>query len=127
MKIQVQGRHVQCYLVGKQIHDVQVPENLGPSVYGEAGRTAGGDIVVRLVNISPLKQNVSIDLAGASAVRYSGVVTYLTSKNLDEENSLAEPKRIAPIERQLPSVGNEFHYELEGNSFAVLKLAPGQR
>ncbi len=36
----------------------------------------------------------------------------------------AEPERIAPIKRQLPSVGSKFQYELEGNSFTVLKLKP---
>jgi alpha-L-arabinofuranosidase len=125
--IRVEGRRVRCYLDGREILNVQVPESLGPSVFGAAGRTAGGEIVVRLVNASPLKQNVSIDLAGASANRYSAVATHLTSKNLDDENSLAEPTRIAPIERQLPSVGSKFQYELEGNSFAVLKLKPERR
>jgi alpha-L-arabinofuranosidase len=127
VKIQVEGRRVRCYLDGKEIQDVQVPESLGPSVYGSAGRTAGGDVVVRLVNASPLKQSVDIVLAGAGADRYSAVATQLTAKNLDDENSLADPTRIAPIDHQLPGVGNKFQYELEGNSFTVLKLAPQRR
>jgi alpha-L-arabinofuranosidase len=127
VKIQVEPRRVRCYLDGKEIHDVQVPESLGPSVYGLAGRAAAGEIVLRLVNVSPLKQNVSINLAGGTADRYSAVATYLTSKNLDEENSLAEPTKIAPVERQLPSVGSEFQYELEGNSFTVLRLTPERK
>jgi hypothetical protein len=36
-------------------------------------------------------------------------------------------KPIAPIERQLPSVGNESQYEEDGNPFAVLKLTPEQK
>ena len=103
------------------------PETLGPSVYGAAGRTAGGEIVVRLVNCSPLKQNVSINLASGAPDRYSAVATHLTSNNLDDENSLAEPTRIAPIERELPSVGGTFQYELEANSFTVLRLKPEGR
>jgi alpha-L-arabinofuranosidase len=124
VKIQVEGRRVRCSLDGKEIHNVEVPEGLGPSVYGLAGRTAAGGIVLRLVNASPLKQSLSIDLAGGSASQYSAVAIHLTSKNLDEENSLADPTRIAPVERQLPSVGSKFQYELEGNSFTVLKLTP---
>jgi alpha-L-arabinofuranosidase len=127
VKIRVDDGRIQCYLDGKEIHNVEVPESLGPSVYGAAGRTAGGEIVVRLVNASPSKQNVSIDLAGASSKEYSAVATQLSSKNLDEENSLAEPTRIAPIERQLPSVGSKFQYELEGNSFTVLRLTPARK
>ena len=118
---------MRCYLDGKEIHNVEVPESLGPSVYGAAGRTAEGDIIVRLVNALPSKQNVSIDLAEVDVVRYSAVATYLTSSNLDDENSLAEPEHVVPIERKLPSVGSKFQYELEGNSFTVLKLKPEAR
>ena len=127
VKIRVEGRRVRCYLDDKEVHSVEVPESLGPSVFGAAGRTAGDEIVLRLVNISPLKQNVSIDLAGAGVSRYSAVATHLTSKNLDDEKSLAEPTRVAPVERRLPSVESRFQYELEGNSFTVLKLAPERR
>jgi alpha-L-arabinofuranosidase len=127
VNIQVEGRRVRCYLDGKEIHNVEVPESLGPSVYGAAGRTAEGDIIVRLVNALPSKQNVSIDLAEVDVVRYSAVATYLTSSNLDDENSLAEPEHVVPIERKLPSVGSKFQYELEGNSFTVLKLKPEAR
>ena len=123
VKIRVEGRRVRCYLDDKEIHNAQVPESLGPSVYGTAGHTAAGEIVVRLVNASPLKQSVSVDLAGAGTNRYSAIAAQLSSKNLDDENSLTEPTRIAPAEHRLPSVGNKFQYELEGNSFTVLKLA----
>jgi len=127
VKIHVQGRHVECFLDDKEIQKADVPESLGPSVYGEAGRSAAGEIVVRLVNISPASQNVSIDLAGANASHYSAVATYLTSSNLDDENSLSEPTRIAPIERQLPGVDSKFQYAVEGNSFTVIKLKPEQK
>jgi alpha-L-arabinofuranosidase len=127
VKISVEGRRVHCYLDGKEIHNVEVPESLGPSVYGTAGRTAGGDIALRLVNVSPLNQSVSVNLHGAGANRYSGVATHISSKNLDDENSLAEPTRIAPFEDQLQSVGNQFQYELQGNSFTVVKLTPGRK
>ncbi|MFP5204262.1 MAG: alpha-L-arabinofuranosidase C-terminal domain-containing protein [Acidobacteriota bacterium] len=122
IEIRVQGRRVQCFLDGKLIHDVQVPETLGPSLYGTAGRTAAGDVVVRLVNISPEKQNVSLDLGGAR--RYSVVASSLTAQNLDAENSFADPTRIAPIQRLLPAVDGNFQYEVQGNSFTVLKLTP---
>ena len=124
VKIHVQGRHVECSLDGKEVQKADIPASLGPSVYGQAGRTAAGNIVVRLVNISPQKQNVSIDLAGASAPRYSAVATSLSASNLDDENSLGEPTRVAPIEHPLQNVTSKFQYEVEGNSFTVIKLKP---
>jgi alpha-L-arabinofuranosidase len=126
VKIQVEGRRVRCSLDGKEIHNVQVPESLGPSIHGAAGRMAGGEIVVRLVNASPWKQTVSIHLAGG-ANRFSGIATHLTAKDLEAENSLEQPTKIAPVERRLPAVGSSSQYELEGNSFTVLKLTPERR
>jgi hypothetical protein len=122
VKINVEGRRVHCDLDGKEIHNIEVPETFGPSVYGAAGRTARGDIVIRLVNASPLKEKVAVELTGSSAPRYAATVTELTSKNLDEENSLSEPSRISPREHQASSVGSTFEYEVEGNSFTLLKL-----
>lgn len=127
VKIRVEGRRVHCYLDDTEIHNIEVPESLGPSIYATAGLTATGEIVVRLVNASPLKQNVSIDLAGTSSSKYSGTATQISSKNLDEENSLAEPTRIAPVESRLPSFsGGKLQYEVEGNSFTVVRLVPGR-
>ena len=54
--------------------------------------------------------------------RYSGITTYLTSNNLDDENTLTEPTRVAPGEHQLQIVGQKYNYQVEGNSFTVLKL-----
>jgi alpha-N-arabinofuranosidase len=118
---------VRCYLDGKEIHNGQIPDSVGPSVYGAVGRTAAGEVVLRLVNISPVKQTVSVDLAGSIANRYSAVATQLASNDLDAENSLTEPLRIAPVERPLPAVGSKFQYEMAGNSFTVLKLTPERR
>jgi len=127
VKIEVDGRRVRCFLDDREIHNVEVPQNLGPSIYGEAGRTPGGEIILRLVNISPLKQILNVELAGSDVSRYSAAATHLTSKNLDDENSLTEPTRVAPVERQLPSVESKFQCELEGNSFTVLKLTPERK
>ena len=87
---------MRCYLDGKQIHDVQLPDNLGPSLYAAAGRAASGDVFIRLINTLATKQNVSINLTGDQGDRYSATATQLTANDLDEENSLAEPTKISP-------------------------------
>ncbi len=127
VKIEVEGRQVRCYLDGKEIHNVQLPESLGPSLYAEAGRAATGDIFVRLINTSPTKQNVWINLAGDQGGRYSANATQLNANDLDEENSLAEPTKISPQPLPPTSVGNEFQYGVEGNSFTVLRLTTERR
>ena len=128
VEIRVTGRNVVCLLDGKEIHRAQVPESLGPSVYGGAGRTAKGDVVIRLVNLSPVKQTASIDITGAtSASKYSAAASSLTSRDLDAENSIADPAKVAPVEHKLAAVGSKFQYDMEGNSFTVLKLSPQQK
>jgi alpha-L-arabinofuranosidase len=123
VKIHVQGRKVACYLDGKQIHDVTVPETLGPSVYALSGRNAAGNIVVRLVNLSSAKEDVSFDLQGGD-VMYRVTTDTLSSQDLDAENTLSAPTRIAPKQRQSSGVSGQFHWELEGNSFTILTLSP---
>jgi len=128
VEIRVAGRNVTCLLDGKEIHRAQVPESLGPSVYGAAGGTAKGDIVIRLVNLSPVKQGASIDIAGAAnAGKYSVAASSLSSKDLDAENSIAETTKVALVEHKLAAVGSKFQYEMEGNSFTVLRLSPEQK
>ena len=128
VEIRVTGRNVVCLLDGKEIHHAQVPENLGSSVYGSAGRTAKGEVVIRLVNLSPQKQTANIDIAGATnGGKYSAVASSMMSRDLDAENSIADPTRIAPVEQKLAAVGAKFQYEMEGNSFTVLKLNPEQK
>ena len=124
--IQVSGRTVVCSLDGKEIHRAQVPESLGPSVYGAAGRAANGNVIIRFVNLSPVKQTANIDLAGAGETKYSLSASTLSSQDLDAENSIAEPTKVAPAEHKLASVGGKFPYQLEGNSFTVLTLVPQQ-
>ena len=41
--------------------------------------------------------------------RHSGITTYLTSNNLDDENTLTEPTRVAPGEHQLQIVGQKYN------------------
>jgi alpha-L-arabinofuranosidase len=128
VEIRVTGRNVVGLLDGKEIHRAQVPESLGTSVYGAAGRNAKGDVVIRLVNLSPLKQSASIDIVGlTSAGKYSVLASSLASRDLDAENSIADPTKVAPIEHKLAAVGSKFQYEMEGNSFTVLKLSPEQK
>ena len=127
VKIEVEGREVRCYLDGKEIHNVQLPEKLGPSLYAGAGRAASGDIFVRLINRSSMKQTVWINLAGDQVGRYSATATQLNANDLDEEDSLAEPTKISPHPYAPMSIGSEFKYEVEGNSFTVLKLTAERR
>jgi hypothetical protein len=59
--------------------------------------------------------------------KYRAAAVALRSKDLDAENTLAEPTRMAPRQREAKSVGRQFQWEMEGNSFTVLTLTPESR
>ncbi|MEP7095384.1 MAG: alpha-L-arabinofuranosidase C-terminal domain-containing protein, partial [Flavobacterium sp.] len=55
------------------------------------------EVIVKLVNTSSTQQEVTIDLKG-SKLTSDGTVITLTSPNLQDENTFADPKKISPKE-----------------------------
>jgi alpha-N-arabinofuranosidase len=81
-----------------------------------------GEVVLKVVNAAPSPREVRINLAGAKRVNQVGKAFVLASSDLKAENSLEEPTRIAPVERQFPVSASEFVYTLAPNSLTVLRL-----
>ncbi len=68
-----------------------------PLVSASAAKTAEGDIVVSLINVSLDKaQDITIDIDGLTAKSVSGRL--LTCKRVEEYNDFDTPDRIAPID-----------------------------
>jgi alpha-N-arabinofuranosidase len=55
------------------------------------------EVIVKLVNTSATAQEVNVDLKGTKLAS-KGTITTLTSPNLQDENSFANPKKISPTE-----------------------------
>ena len=58
----------------------------------------------KVMNRSEIAYPVRIQISVIEAFSYSTVAIVLTSKNLNVENSLDEPTRLAPVEHRLPSI-----------------------
>ena len=68
IKIQVSGRHIQCYLDGQLIHDVNVPAR--DRFFAETGRDdSTGDIILKAINVSVNPVAGDIDLKGVSQIK----------------------------------------------------------
>ena len=65
---------------------------------------------------------VRITLDGARPVGITGSAFVLESSDLKAENSLDQPTRIAPVQRQVPIPKGEFVYTFMPQSFTVLRL-----
>ena len=82
-----------------------------------------GDVVVKLVNYSASPRPVSISLAGAKDLGKTGRAQTMASEDLQTQNSLKEPKKLAPQESTFTVKGSTLTYTLAPNSFTVLRVA----
>ena len=79
------------------------------------------EVIVKLVNTSATTQEVNVDLKG-SKLASKGTLTTLTSANLEDENSFANPKKISPIESEIKVKNNNALTSLPAYSVTVLKI-----
>jgi alpha-N-arabinofuranosidase len=82
-----------------------------------------GEVVVKLVNYAATPRPVSINLAGAKGLGKTGRAQVMTSDDLQTQNSLKEPKKLAPQEATFAVKGSTLSYTLAPYSFTVLRVA----
>jgi len=82
-----------------------------------------GEVVVKLVNYSSSPRSVSINLAGAKGLGKTGRAQTMASADLQTQNSLTEPRKLAPQESTFAVKGSTLTYTLAPNSFTVLRVA----
>ena len=127
LKLTVAGKHVQCWLDGELIHDVDFDAG-GKinSLYATAAMDAtSGDLIVKVVNASAGPLETELDLSGAKNLSGKGTATLLTSENPTEENSLDNPTKVAPKLEPVSFSGTTLTRTFPGNSFTVLRLKTG--
>jgi alpha-L-arabinofuranosidase len=82
---------------------------------------AKGVVYLKLVNASSAKQDVKVTLTGVNTVKNSAKMTSLSAATTAATNSIAEPKRVVPVESMV-KVGKEFTRTVPGYSIEVLEL-----
>jgi alpha-L-arabinofuranosidase len=80
------------------------------------------EMVLKVVNTSSTPKTVSINISGAKRVGKSARTFVLESSDLKAENSLDNPMRVAPVERQITVSGNQFAHTFTGQSITVLRV-----
>jgi alpha-L-arabinofuranosidase len=92
------------------------------NLYVSAVRDARtGEVILKIVNAAAERRTVQINLAGVARLGHSGTVYRLTS-DLEAENSLPQPMKVAPVESRLALSSPMFDYELAAGSLVVLRL-----
>jgi alpha-L-arabinofuranosidase len=121
IRVQVQGSNIKCYLDGRLIHDFNYKSPA--SLYASATRdSTTGDIILKVVNTSAEPLQTEVALRGAKDLAASATAFVLSSDNPADENSLAEPTKVAPKRMRLQMPGSTFARSFPGNSFTVLRI-----
>lgn len=77
---------------------------------------------IKLVNASQDTTSVTIQLKGKKNIDSSGKVFLMQSDDLTVYNSIKEPLKIAPVEKELNNISDKFEYLLLPQSFQVIML-----
>ena len=111
--------------------DVVLPTRLGAvtksasgveNLYASATRDdKAGEIILKVVNATAQVISAKIDLKDVKRIG-AGSETVLTGTNLNDVNSLKEPKKIAPKTRTFKAAGPVFNHTFPGNSMTVLRV-----
>ena len=83
---------------------------------------SAGEVVLKVVNADTLAWNASVKLANTGEVTPSAKVITLSAKSLDDENTFADPVKIAPRSSTFDGVAKEFRYHFEPCSFTILRI-----
>ncbi len=92
------------------------------SIQGCATRDSQtGEIFLKLVNPQTNAVSLNIAINGAAALASKGSAITLAG-NVDETNSLDDPRNVMPVTTTVRDVKPQFTYKLPANSIVVLKL-----
>jgi alpha-L-arabinofuranosidase len=120
IRIELNETAIKCYLDGKLIHDISYPSI--KALYGVASRTRDGhEVILKVVNASDLPQETDIRVNGTRLGPTASVIT-LSSESSQDENSLDQPSKVAPVTRELACSGSDLKLSFAGNSVTVLRI-----
>ena len=103
------------------IHDATVP--ITQKFYAVTGRdAASGDVVIKAINLSNEAVPAKLNLQGIGSIAATAQATVLQSASLSDNNSLEQPKKVAPTETTISNAGQNFSHEFPARSLTVLRL-----
>ncbi len=84
--------------------------------------SSNGTIYLKVVNASPVAENMQIKINEVTIVGKQGTATVLTSGNVNDMNSLTNPTKVIPVTKPLNNLGTSFSYSFDPYSVTVLQL-----
>lgn len=83
------------------------------------------EVILKAVNAGSAPLTATLNLKGVKGGGDMKVIT-LSSGNLDDENTIEEPNKVAPIETTEKVAGASFDYAFKPYAFTILRIPVGQ-
>ncbi len=110
-------------LLPVEITGQEPPTSKQPGLYVTSSRDEkSNEIILKVVNSAPQPATSQVKIEGVRRVARRGTQIILAAEKLTDENSLAEPKKVAPVTSPLRGVGTSFEYTFPAYSVTVLRL-----
>ncbi len=124
---QLFGRNRGDVVLPVQAGNALKPANGQPRFYASATRDQKTEeVILKIVNATEQTVEADIDLAGARKVKSRAESTVLTSSQLTDENSLAEPRKVSPVNARFKVSGATFRHAFPARSLTVLRVATSE-
>jgi alpha-L-arabinofuranosidase len=121
IKVQINGRRIQCFLDGELIHNAIAPAS--DRFFALAGRDdRNGEMVLKAINVSGTAVSGQVNLRGAARFAGQARLITLSSDRLSDNNSLAEPTKVVPVNGVLETAGDHFSYQFPPNSLTIVRV-----
>jgi alpha-L-arabinofuranosidase len=122
IRIEVTEEEARCFLDNQLIQKANLSRRWQP-LHVVAGRLEkSGKIILKMVNVSAQACDTSIELQGVKRVSPKATAIVLTSARAEDENSLEQPLKVAPVPGTIHNAGQSFRHTLPANSLTVLRL-----
>lgn len=105
---------------GKHVLPTETKASEGSPVFGSAVRE-GDEVILKVVNAGPSAVQANVMLEGAGRIRNRGELTVLIGEPA-MDNTLAEPKRIAPRKERMDGLKERFVMDLKPWSLNVVRV-----
>jgi len=126
IRIELEGARIRCYLDGQLL--IEALDEGVQALYASASREERtGEVILKVVNYAGEAQETTVRLEGVAAVSPDAKAIVLTSASLEDENSLDEPRKVAPVERPFRCSGATFTYTFPPHSLTILRMKPAGR
>jgi alpha-L-arabinofuranosidase len=121
IRIELAGSSIKCYLDGKLVHEAYSPRM--KSLHASATREkSSGEIIFKVVNASG--QALATDIGFRGIARLSGPAraVVLASEKPTDENSLANPSKVAPVALDIDVAAAAIRHTFPGNSVTAIRV-----